>query len=190
MLNNAIQQNTQLCVQNAELMEAKWEHRRESIPPEATKTKILGMTHPARFCGGAKELDNFLDTLRSNLKFHAHFFPHGDPDKVKYAASILSTWNKHPHLAERKTPMTIPVEWLRDIRGDSDPCLEDFDAFSEEMQKMYGDKDRKINSAMKGMTDYLEGANVPVRVYANQIQPNWRAAGWLLQDNKNLYEMV
>jgi hypothetical protein len=31
MLNNAIQQNTQLCVQNAELMEANREHRRESI---------------------------------------------------------------------------------------------------------------------------------------------------------------
>jgi hypothetical protein len=31
MLNNAIQQNTQLCVQNAELMEANREYRSESI---------------------------------------------------------------------------------------------------------------------------------------------------------------
>jgi hypothetical protein len=31
MLNNAIQQNTQLCVQNSELMEANWEYCRESI---------------------------------------------------------------------------------------------------------------------------------------------------------------
>jgi hypothetical protein len=31
MLNNAIQQNTQLWVQYAELMEANWEYRRESI---------------------------------------------------------------------------------------------------------------------------------------------------------------
>jgi hypothetical protein len=63
MLNNAIQQNTQLCVQNAKLMEANQEYRREYIRPEATKTKILHITHPEQYCGGAKELDNFLDTL-------------------------------------------------------------------------------------------------------------------------------
>jgi hypothetical protein len=190
MLNNAIQQNTQLCVQNAELMEANREYRRESIRPEATKTKIFDMTHPERYCGGAKELDNFLDTLRSNFQSHAHLFPHGDPDKVKYAASLLSTWNNHPDPAQRQTQMTDPVEWLRDLRRDSDPCLEDFEAFSEEMQKMYGDKDRKLNAAMKCMTDFLQGANEPVRVYANRIKANWRAAGWLPQDNKNLYEIA
>jgi len=91
MLNNAIQQNTQLCVQNAELMEANREYRRESIRPEATKTKIFDLTHPEQYCGGAKELDNFLDTLQSNFQSHAHLFLHGDPDKVKYAASLLST---------------------------------------------------------------------------------------------------
>jgi hypothetical protein len=67
MLNNAIQQNTQLCVQNAELMEANREYRRACIQPEATKMKIFDMTHPERYCGGAKELNNFLDTLRSNF---------------------------------------------------------------------------------------------------------------------------
>ena len=91
MLNNAIQQNTQLCVQNAELMEGNQEYCRESIRPEATKTKIFNMTHPERYCGGAEDLDNFLDTLRSNFQSHAHLFPHGDRDKVKYAASLLST---------------------------------------------------------------------------------------------------
>jgi len=46
ILNNAIQQNTQLCVQNAELMEANREYRRESIRPEAMNTKIFDMTQP------------------------------------------------------------------------------------------------------------------------------------------------
>jgi hypothetical protein len=165
MLNNAIQQNTQLCMQNAELLEANWEYRRESIRPEATKTKIFNMTHPERYCGGAKELDNFLDILQSDFQSHAHLFPHGDPDKVKYAVSLLSTWNNQPDLAQRLTQMTDPVEWLRDLLRDSDPCLEDFEAFSEEMQKMYGDKHRKLNPAMKCMTNFLQGANEPVRVY-------------------------
>jgi hypothetical protein len=45
MLNNAIQQNTQLCVRNDKLMEANQEYRRESVRPEATKTKFFDMTH-------------------------------------------------------------------------------------------------------------------------------------------------
>jgi hypothetical protein len=72
MLNNAIQQNTQLYLQNAELMEANREYCRESVRLEATKTKIFNMTHPERYCGGAQELDNFLDMLRSNFQSHAH----------------------------------------------------------------------------------------------------------------------
>jgi hypothetical protein len=68
--------------------------------------------------------------------------------------------------------------------------LEDFEAFSEGMQKMYGDKDRKLNTAMKCVTDFLQGVNELVRVYANRIKANWRAAGWLLQDNKNLDEIT
>jgi hypothetical protein len=190
MLNNASQQNTQLCVQNAELMEANREYRRESIRPEATKTKIFDMTHPERYCGGAKELDNFLDTLRSNFQSHTHLFPHRDPDKVKYSASLLSTWNNHPDPAQRQTQINEPVEWLQDLRRDSDPCLEDFKAFSEEMQKTYSDKHRKLNAAMKCMTHFLQGANEPVRVYANRIKADWRAAGWLPQDNKNLYDIA
>jgi hypothetical protein len=63
MLNNAIEQNTPLCVENAELIEVNREYRRESIGPEATKTKIFHMTHLEWYCGGAKQLDNILDTL-------------------------------------------------------------------------------------------------------------------------------
>jgi hypothetical protein len=52
MLNNAIQQNTQLSVQNVELMEAKREYSRQSIVPETTKTKTFNTTHPEPYCGG------------------------------------------------------------------------------------------------------------------------------------------
>jgi hypothetical protein len=93
-------------------MEVNWEYRGESIQPEATKMKIFDMTHPELYCGGAKELDNFLNTLRSNYQSRTHLFPHGDPGKVKYASSLLSTWNSHPDLAQRQTQMTDLVEWL------------------------------------------------------------------------------
>ena len=177
-------------MQNAELMETNQEYRRESIQPEATQTKIFDMTHPQWCCGGAKELDNFLNMLRSDLQSHAHLFPHRDTIKVKYAASLLSTWNNHLHPAQRQTQMTDPVEWLRDLRGDSDLCLEDFEAFLEEIQKIYGNKERKLHVAMKCVIYFHQGANEPVRVYANRIKENWRAEGWLLQDKKNHYEIA
>jgi hypothetical protein len=86
--------------------------------------------------------------------------------------------------------MIDPLEWLRDLRRESDRCLECFEAFFKEMQKMYGDKDRKLNAAMKCMTDFLQGANELVRVHANRIKANWRVVGWLPQDNKNHYEIT
>ena len=58
------------------------------------------------------------------------------------------------------------------------------------MQIMYGDKDRKLNTAMKCMPDFLQEANEPVRVYANRITANWIAAGWLPPNDKNLYEIA
>ena len=70
------------------------------------------MTHPERYSGRAKELDNFLDKLRTIFRSHAHLFPHGDPDKIKYASSLLGTWHKHPDPARRQKQMTDPVEWL------------------------------------------------------------------------------
>jgi hypothetical protein len=154
-LNNAIQQNTQLSVQNVELMEVNREYSRQSIGPEAAYTNTFDMTHSECDCCGATEHDNFLVTSRSNFQTHTDLFPHGDPDKVKYVGRHLSTWNNQPHPAHRQTLNTDLVVWLPDLRRDSDHCVEDFEAFSEEMQNIYGDKVRKLNTAPKSMTAFF-----------------------------------
>jgi len=104
--------------------------------------------------------------------------------------SAITTHGTITHTRHRQTQMIARVEWLRHLRSDSDPCLEHFEAFSEEMRMMYGDTDRKLHAAINCMTDYLQGANEPVRVNANRIEANWRAVGWLPQDNKNLYDIT
>jgi len=43
---------------------------------------------------------------------------------------------------------------------------------------------------MKFMTEFLLGANEPVRVYANQLKVNWWAVGWHPQVNKNIYQIT
>jgi hypothetical protein len=55
---------------------------------------------------------------------------------------------------------------------------------------MYGSKVQKLNASMKCKTDFLQGANEPVSVYTNRIKANWRAAGCLLEDNKNIYKIT
>jgi hypothetical protein len=47
------------------------------------RPNIYKLVDPVRFCGGAKELDRFLDALRSNLNSHGHLFPRGGPDHAK-----------------------------------------------------------------------------------------------------------
>jgi len=83
MLNNAIQQHTQRCPQNAELTEANREYRTESRCPDAMKMKMFHMTHLEHCYTGAKDPDIFLDTSWCNFELHRHLYPHRYPDKVK-----------------------------------------------------------------------------------------------------------
>jgi len=85
--------------------------------------------------------------------------------------------------------MTDPLEWLRDLHKDSDHSLEDLEAFSEKMQKMYGNSDQKLNTAMYCMTDFLQGANEVVSVYTNRMKVISREVGWFLQADQNIYEI-
>jgi hypothetical protein len=45
---------------------------------------------------------------------------------------------------------------------------------------MYGDKDRRLNSATKAMQQYQQLPNKSVRIYSNRLKANWRTAGWSL----------
>jgi hypothetical protein len=56
------------------------------------QSKIFKMVDPLRHCGGAKELDKFLETLRSNFASHKHQFPRGDPDQVKRKIRTHPSW--------------------------------------------------------------------------------------------------
>jgi len=155
------------------------------------QSKIFKMVDPLRYCGGAKELDKFLETLWSNFASHKHLFPRGDPDQVKYAVSILDTWNNHPEMTQWQTENTDPAESASDLREAKDRCLDDFELFANELQKRYGDKDRRLNSATKAMQEYQQLPNEAVRVYANRFKANCRTAGWnLITHEVVLYDMA
>jgi len=156
-----------------------------------TQSKIFKMVDPLRHCSGAEELDKFLETLRSHFASHKHLFPRGDSDQVKYAVSFLDTWNKHPDTSQRQTEDTDPSEWASDLRDAEDQCSENFELFANVLQKMYGDKDRRLNSATKAMHEYQQLPNKSVRIYANRLNANWRRAGWSLITHKVvLYDMA
>jgi hypothetical protein len=90
---------------------------------------IYQMVDPVKYCSGAKELDRFLDALRSNFNSDGHLFPRGRPDPVKSASSLLDPWGDHHNQTLRQTAMTDTSESAGDIYAGSDPCLQDFDLF-------------------------------------------------------------
>jgi hypothetical protein len=99
------------------------------------------MVDHVRFCGGAKEQDQFLDALRSNVNSHGNQFPRGGPDHVKYAISPLDAWSTEQNLTLTQMAMTDPSEWAGDLSAESTPSLQDLDHFSKELANVYGEKD-------------------------------------------------
>jgi hypothetical protein len=87
--------------------------------------------------------------------------------------------------------MTDPLEWACDLCAGSDPCLQDFDLFSQQMAKVYGDKDRRRVGVITLMQKYIQLRQESVRAYANRVKANWKQAGWNLQKNEEvLYDIA
>ena len=150
--------------------------------PENPKnhSQIFKMVDPLQYCGRAKVLDKFLETLRSNFPPHKHWFLRGDRNYVKCAVSFLHTKNYHPDPTQQHTELTDPSKWATDRRETKDPCREDFELLANQPQNMYRDRDRHPNSATKAMQEYHQLPNESVQVYANRLKANWRRAGWNL----------
>jgi hypothetical protein len=72
------------------------------------------MIDPVRFCGCAKELDRFLDLLRSNFNSHGHLFPSGGPNQFKYVIPLLDTGSNHQKQTLRQIAMTETLAWAGD----------------------------------------------------------------------------
>ena len=144
------------------------------------------MVDPVWYCGGAKELDRFLDPLCSNFNSHGHLFPRGAPYHVKYGMTLLDAWSNHHNPALKQTAITDPSDWAGDLSVGSDPCLQNFDLFSQEMAKVYGDKNRRRLAVITLMQENIELPQESVRAYANHVKANWTQAGWNVQKHEEV----
>jgi hypothetical protein len=90
--------------------------------------------------------------------------------------------------------LTDPVSWGQVLRNQENLCLGDFDVFTTELRKMYGEKDSELNPATRAYQQYPQGYHDPkegVRAYANRLRRNWWEADWDEQIyHKMLYGMV
>jgi len=131
------------------------DHSRTIDRPEnpGNQSKNFQMVEPLRDCGRAKELDKVLETLQSIFASHKHLFPRGDPNQVRYAVTVLETWDNHPDPTQRQTENSDPSKWASDQRESKDLCLDNFKLFTIELQKMYRDKEMSVNSATKVMQE-------------------------------------
>jgi len=171
--------------QNTELLS-----RREST----SKNDKFDMTNPRRYCGGPRELDTFLGSLRSNFRTHSHLVSDGDTDKVQYALDHLGSWSNHRNYTLHKTSMIDPITWSQDLLNTNSQCLYNFDLFVSEIRKMYSDKDRKLNAGTRLYLEFRQGHYHPdesVRAYVNRLRQNWREAGWDKEQQKlSCYHMI
>jgi len=167
------------------------------IKPPTPRPKLKDkykITHRKRYCGGPRELEAFLGTLRSNFRTHNHLFPGWDTDKVQYALDHLGRWVNHLDHSQWKTSMTDPETSGHDLLADDHTCLHDYDLFVTKIRKQYRDKDRKQNSSTRAYNEMMQGyhnSDENIRAYANQLQRNWREAGWEEEQHKiMLYDMI
>jgi len=111
-----------------------------------SKNDKFDMTHPRRYCRGPCQLDTVLSSLRSNFRTHSHLFSDGDTDKVQYALDHLGNWSNHHDYTLHQTRMIHPITWGQNLLTNDSPFIHNFDLFVKEIQKMYGEKDRKLNA--------------------------------------------
>jgi hypothetical protein len=75
--------------------------------------------------------------------------------------------------------MIDPITWCQDLQKNSLTCLHDFDLFVGEIQKMYGDKNRRVNVARISFYEFPEcyyNATEKVRAFRNRLLRNGREA--------------
>jgi hypothetical protein len=190
LLNNALQQNIQLGVQNAELMETNGDNHWENIQPEATNTRSFNVAHPDQYCSGAQNFENVQDSLWSNSQYDWHLSYYGDSNKVQHPVILASRLRNHANTTHRQTLITTMVNWLWELRAVSDPHSGELERFSDQMQTIYRYRKWTLISARKSLTNILLESIEPVTVYANQIQVYQGIAETLLQDYKHYDELA
>jgi len=113
------------------------------------------MAQPKRYSGGARKLETSLCSLRSNFRTNRHLF-HDDTDKFQYALDHHGRRADHSDRDMQKMTVIDSVTWGQDLQNNNSTCLNDFDLFIGEIQKMYGDNDRRLNVARKSFCDFRE----------------------------------
>jgi hypothetical protein len=168
----------------------------------ATKTTDTGskaiqrkLVDPAKFCGGARDLDRFITQLRRRFETHPQQFQN-EADQVDYAVSLLGKWTNNDEPDLRNTKMTNPTDWGASLITSASLSLANFGLFEKEIRRMYGDKDWRFNAAEKAYLECIQGqapadTKETVRDFANRIRTNWREAGWEEKANQGmLYDLA
>jgi hypothetical protein len=174
-----------------------FQHNHELLERRRSSTSdskdMFNLAQLSQYCGGAQELETYLGSLRSNFRTHKLLF-HDATEKVQYAVDHLGSWAYHCDRDMQKTTMIDPITWGQDLHKNNSTCLHDFNLFFGEIQKMFSDKDRRLNMVKKSFYHCPQGyynANENIRAYANRLQRNWREAEWdEVQFQPMLYDMV
>ena len=119
------------------------------------RTAARKMIDPAKFYSGTQDLDRFLSQLKHRFNIQSHQFQNR-VEQVDYAITLLSKWSSNTYAQLRKTQMMNPDEWGTSLVTVSSPCLASFELFEAKIRRMYGDKDHRLNAAIKAVGEYRQ----------------------------------
>jgi hypothetical protein len=99
--------------------------------------KIIEKVDHLQYCGGAKQLDNILQTLISNIAAQQYLFPRGYPDQGKNAVCSLDIWNNLPDPTQQQMDNTDPSKLAGHLRDTKEPCVGNLKLFTNRLQMIY-----------------------------------------------------
>ena len=79
-------------------------------------------------------------------------------------------WASHTNSKLQDNKMIDPVTWSRNLEKASHPCLQSFELFEAEIQRTYGDKDRRQKASMRAFLEMNQGNDEVVCNYAARIR--------------------
>jgi len=91
-----------------------------------------------------------------NLNSHNYVLACSGQYYVKYTISLLDARHNHQNTALRQIAMTDPSERPGNLTVESEPCLQEYNLHSEEMPKIYSDRDRYHVAVITMGQEYLE----------------------------------
>lgn len=130
-------------------------------------------TPPAKYCGGATELNNFIAQVERNFQSYPDWF---DTEKLKvnHALDHLGEWKDR---GSESTYMQDPVTWGNAVLRTRSDAFSTWEAFKAALQQQFGDRTLRDQHCATVFSAYQQQKGEKVQAYNTRLRGVWTEAG-------------